>query len=418
MSTHLVSPKFLLEVQSLVNGTVPSSDNSSIDTGFVAWNKLKTILDESTTGSSVFTNAIVSTYSLVYTTSSAYIGGVLGPNGDINFIPYNANRGQKVSSVGTVSTYSLVYSTVSAAYAGGVLAPNGDVNFIPSSAAVGQKLNSSGIVSTYSLVYTTSRAYSGGVLSTSGETHFIPYNANRGQKISSAGVVSTYSLVYTTSGAYLGGVLAPNGDINFMPFNATVGQKISSSGVVSTYSLVYTSSGGGAFSPVAYVLTSGTSYTVPSGATSMKAWVIGGGGGGGYDTSGCGGEIDGGYSGESVKTYSVTGGATITYSVGAAGVKGSTSGPPAPTAGGNTTLTYGGVTITGTGGGIGASNSTGTGGDFNRSFYSGGTLDFQGRVAAVTLSGSSLNAGFKGVGTTDPATSTNGSPGGIVLYFT
>lgn len=213
MSTHLVSPKFLSEVQSLVNGTVPSSDNSSIDTGLVAWNKLKIILDESTTGSSVFTNTIVSTYSLVYTTSSAYIGGVLGPNGDINFIPYSANRGQRISSAGTVSTYSLVYSTVAAAYAGGVLAPNGDVNFIPASAAVGQKLNSSSVVSTYSLVYTTSGAYSGGVLSTSGETHFIPYNGNRGQKISSAGVVSTYSLVYTTSGAYLGGVLAPNGDI-------------------------------------------------------------------------------------------------------------------------------------------------------------------------------------------------------------
>lgn len=246
MSTRLNSPQFISEVQSLVNGTAPSADNSSIDTGLVAWNKLKTILDESTTGSSVFTNAIVSTYSLVYTTSSAYAGGVLSPNGDINYIPYNANRGQRISSAGTVSTYSLVYSTVAAAYAGGVLAPNGDVNFIPASAAVGQKLNSSSVVSTYSLVYTTtSGAYSGGVLSTSGETHFIPYNAARGQKISSAGVVSTYSLVYTTSGAYIGGVLAPNGDINFIPFNATVGQKISSTGTVSTYSLVYTVAAGG-----------------------------------------------------------------------------------------------------------------------------------------------------------------------------
>jgi len=239
MSTHLNSPKFLSEVQSLVNGTVPSSDNSSIDTGLVAWNKLKTILDESTTGSAAFTNSVFSTYSLVYTTSSAYIGGVLGLNGDINFMPFSANRGQKISGLGTVSTYSLVYTT-SSAYAGGVLAPNGDVNFIPYSAGVGQKLNSSGVVSTYSLVYTTSGAYLGGVLGTNGDVHFIPYNANRGQKISIAGVVSTYSLVYTTSGAYSGGVLAPNGDINFIPFNATVGQKISSAGVVSTYSLIYT----------------------------------------------------------------------------------------------------------------------------------------------------------------------------------
>ena len=341
MSTHLISPKFLSEVQSLVNGTVPSSDNSSIDTGLVAWNKLKTILDESTTGSAVFTNAIMSTYSLVYTTSSAYVGGVLSPNGDINFIPNNAVVGQKISSTGTVSTYSLVYSTVTSAYAGGVLAPNGDINFIPFSAAVGQKLNSSGVVSTYSLVYTTSASYVGGVLGTNGDTHFIPCSANRGQKISSAGVVSTYSLVYTTANAYYGGVLAPNGDINFIPFNATVGQKISSAGVVSTYSLVYTvSAGAGAFSPVAYVITSGTSRTVPTGATSMKAWVIGGGGGGkeGVDCNSTS-ECDGGYGGEAVRTYTVVGGNTVSYTIGAGGASN--------TNGTNSTLTYGITTITG-----------------------------------------------------------------------
>jgi len=414
MSTRLNSSSFISEVQSLVNGTVPSSNNSSIDTGLVEWNKLKTILDESTTGSAVFTNGIVSTYSLVYTTSSAYIGGVLSPNGDINFIPFNADRGQRISGAGAVSTYSLVYSTGQPAYAGGVLAPNGDVNFVPYNAAVGQKLNSSGVVSTYSLVYTVVAAYNGGVLGTNGDTHFIPLSANRGQKISSAGVVSTYSLVYTTSLAYSGGVLAPNGDIHFIPFDATVGQKISSAGVVSTYSLVYTSSGGGGFTPVAFVITTGTSRAVPTGATSMKAWVIGGGGGGAYDTGGCGLESDGGYGGESVKTYSVSGGNTITYAVGSAGLQEDGGG----TNGGNTTLTYGGVTITATGGAH-TSDGTGSGGDFNRSFYAGGVLDFQGRVAAVTLSGSSLDAGFKGTAGGGAVNSaTNGAPGGIVLYFT
>lgn len=423
MSTRLNSPQFVSEVQNLVNGTVPSSNNSSIDTGLVAWNKLKTILDESTTGSAVFVESLVSTYSLVYTTSSAYVGGVLSPNGDINFIPYSANRGQRINSAGTVSTYSLVYSTVAAAYSGGVLAPNGDVNFIPTSAAVGQKLNSSGVVSTYSLVYTTAGAYSGGVLSTSGETHFIPYNAARGQKISSAGVVSTYSLVYTTSGAYTGGVLAPNGDINFIPFNATVGQKISSAGTVSTYSLVYTASAG--FSPVAFVITTGTSRTVPAGATSMKVWVIGGGGGGtgGADCN-ASSECDGGYGGEAVKTYTVVGGNTVSYTIGAGGAGG--SGAPAVN-GGNSTLTYGGVTVTGGGGTRGDSGTcglpygTGTGGDFNRSLGASTPYpsDFQGRSAAVTLAGTSLaaNVGKGGLGQVMDV----GLPGGagaIVLYFT
>jgi hypothetical protein len=174
--------------------------------------------------------------------------------------------------------------------------------------------------------------------------------------------------------------------------------------------------GGGGFTPVAFVVTTGTSRSVPTGATSMKAWVIGGGGGGAYDSSGCEGNSDGFYGGESVKTYSVTGGATVTYVVGAAGVGGVTDGA---TQGGTTTLTYGGVTITATGGGtgwIGLADGTGSGGDFNRTFNAAGVLDFQGRVAAVTLSGSGLTAGFKGTST--PSSATNGSPGGIVLYFT
>ena len=78
-------------------------------------------------------------------------------------------------------------------------------------------------------------------------------------------------------------------------------------------------SAGSSFSPVAFVITTGTSRSVPTGATSMKAWVIGGGGGGGYDSNGCEGNVDGFDGGEAVKTYSVTGGVTVTYVIGAAG---------------------------------------------------------------------------------------------------
>jgi hypothetical protein len=175
--------------------------------------------------------------------------------------------------------------------------------------------------------------------------------------------------------------------------------------------------GGGGFTPVAFVITTGTSRSVPTGATSMKAWVIGGGGGGVYDSSGCAGYDDGFNGGESVKTYSVTGGASVTYSVGGAGIAG--PGDYSGTSGGTTTLTYGGVTITATGGcsrPVCGLDGNGSGGDFNRVFNAAGVLDFQGRVAAITLSGGSLTAGFKGVSTSTSAT--NGSPGGIVLYFT
>jgi hypothetical protein len=185
---------------------------------------------------------VVSTYSLVYTETEAYRGGVLAQNGDVHFVPQNANRGQKISAAGVVSTYSLVYTTVSGAYAGGVLDTNGDIHFIPQSADRGQKISSAGVVSTYSLVYTTGTAYFGGVLAQNGDVHFVPASARVGQKISSAGVVSTYSLIFTgASGAYQGGVLAQNGDIHFVPYTASRGQKISAAGVVSTYSLIVAS---------------------------------------------------------------------------------------------------------------------------------------------------------------------------------
>jgi hypothetical protein len=221
------SPSFVEEVRNELQGTLPSGNNSSIGSDLVGWNGFKKILDEGVAGGRLFTNDIVTTYSLAYTTSiAAYFGGILAPNGDIHFVPNSANRGQKISAAGVVSTYDLVY-TVSFAYGGGVLAPNGDIHFIPYNANRGQKIDINGTVSTYSLVYTASAAYSGGVLLPNGDIHFVPDTANRGQKISANGTVSTYSLIYTTTSAYNGGVLAPDGSIYFVPYSAAVGQEIS-----------------------------------------------------------------------------------------------------------------------------------------------------------------------------------------------
>ena len=222
-----ISPSFVTDVDTVTKGTLPTGDNSSIGTDLVAWKKFQNLLYKSITASSPFTTDIVSTYTLVYTTNGAYFGGVLAPNGDIHFIPFSANRGQKVSASGTVSTYSLVYTNSSGAYVGGVLAKNGDIHFVPYIANRGQKVNTSGTVSTYSLVYTNGAgAYIGGVLAPNGDIHFVPYTGIVGQKISAAGVVSTYSLVYTTTNAYRGGVLAPNGNIHFVPYDSFQGQAI------------------------------------------------------------------------------------------------------------------------------------------------------------------------------------------------
>lgn len=106
--------------------------------------------------------------------------------------------------------------------------------------------------------------------------------------------------------------------------------------------------GGSSFTPLYVALTTGTSYTVPTGATSMKAWVVGPGSSGyqiGFTT------YSGSAGGVAYKTYTVSGGNSITYSI---GVRDSS----------NTTLTYGGVTITGNRGnqGTGGSFSGGDGG--------------------------------------------------------
>jgi len=250
-------------------GGVPTFDNLEVTSDLSGWRLFQSSLMSGVDGGAVFNNSnvggIISTYSLVYTTSTgAYRGGVLAPNGDIYFVPDNAIRGQKISSGGVVSTYALVYTTTSA-YAGGVLSPNGDIHFVPYTATRGQKVNSSGVVSTYSLVYTTSSgAFYGGVLAPNGDVHFVPYTSSVGQKVSVDGVVSTYTLAYTTAGAYAGGVLAPDGHIHFVPRAAARGQKITPAGVASTYSLVYTTTQayiGGVVSP------NGEIHFIPSNAT-------------------------------------------------------------------------------------------------------------------------------------------------------
>jgi hypothetical protein len=132
-----------------------------------------------------------------------------------------------------------------------------------------------------------------------------------------------------------------------------------------------------AFSPSAVLLTSGASYTIPAGATTMKAWVVGAGGGS-SDYSGGGG-------GCAFKTWSVAAG-TVSYSVASAVAQ-----YQASTNGGDTTCTYDGVTITGGGG---KSQSNGRGGGT----FSGGDGGENGNVGigtqgSVTQGGSVGGAG-------------------------
>jgi hypothetical protein len=119
------------------------------------------------------------------------------------------------------------------------------------------------------------------------------------------------------------------------------------------------------------VLTTGSSWVIPIGVTSIKVWAIGGGGGGaGAPTNDSTSGGGGGAGGCAVKTYSVSAGQTLTYSIGASGTSGYDTGGGGN--GGNTSATYAGTTILAYGGTGGyynsssdASGGTATGGDVN-----------------------------------------------------
>jgi len=79
---------------------VPTADNSSVGTNLYAWTNLKKQLDAGVINGVPYANdnmsGMVSTYNLVYTLTQGYVGGVLAPNGDIHFVPYSGERGQKM----------------------------------------------------------------------------------------------------------------------------------------------------------------------------------------------------------------------------------------------------------------------------------------------------------------------------------
>ena len=123
-------------------GTVPTADDSSVGTDLYAWTNLKKQLNAGVINGVPYNNngtaGMVSTLSLLAT---AYAGGVLAPNGDIHFIPRSAEVGQKISSAGVVSTYSLIFTAGSAMYAGGILSSDGSITFIPDVADRGQRIS-------------------------------------------------------------------------------------------------------------------------------------------------------------------------------------------------------------------------------------------------------------------------------------
>lgn len=209
----------------------------------------------------------------------------------------------------------------------------------------------------------------------------------------------------------------------------------------------WTGDGGGygTFTPTAVILTSGTTYAAPSGATSVKAWAIGPGSPyiTGMTNPGHGGGV-------AYKTWSITGGQSITYAIGSPGYQDGASFFP----GGDSSVTVSGTTITaragdyvfspggysvpsGDGGADGTASSGGRGGPIGAGSFPSGTCrasagDVSGLLSAVALAGgkaiedcgSQPAFGSGGNGSLSPGRGGGageyGSPvgGAVVLYFT
>lgn len=165
--------------------------------------------------------------------------------------------------------------------------------------------------------------------------------------------------------------------------------------------------------------TSGTSYTVPAGITTLKIWAIGAGGGGAGSTnvdSTSGGA--GGAGGVVYRTFAVTPGQVITYSLGTGGTGGTNTN--GGSAGGSTTATVGGVTVTANGGSGGQynNNATGAGGTY---LGSSNVVPFQVQNAsgASLLSTDTTNMQVSVAGNLNATTySVNGTPGANVTCAT
>lgn len=186
---------------------------------------------------------------------------------------------------------------------------------------------------------------------------------------------------------------------------------------------------------VAFQTAGSGSWSVPAGVTRLYVEAWGAGGGGGFGATGGVHGGGGGSGGGAVKVWAVTPGGTVNYTVGGGGAGGIGPSDANGAAGGNTTVTIGATTITGTGGqgGIGNGGTAGQGGDVSGSSHDvafagsfgqggvsghggiGGTNPRSGQGPAAA--GRGFGGGSSGSGTGGPATGFQGRDGGVLIMY-
>lgn len=306
------------------------------------------------------------------TYQSGYLAGQGFPAENENYLMYNLTNAVNAISNDLANIHAEILSVLS----GQSIPP--DNSHIQLNAAIGSKITST-ITSTY-----INNALTGAGINTA----LVAYGGNLG-----IGKSPSYTLDV-------------NGNIN--------GNSIYISGVQS----INTSHG-------ITVLTSGTSYTVPSGVFGIYVTTIGGGGGGGGAfTAGCGG--GGGGSSKHVTSYvAVTPGSVINYSIGLAGIAGAIGGFNGGD-GGTTTFTGATSSLPGLGGGGGGGSSSpgglGPGGDGSGTLTImefGGTGGGPGGRGTRGVGGNApdFGGGGGGAGASNNLAGGSGGAGCIIIQF-
>jgi hypothetical protein len=172
--------------------------------------------------------------------TSKWIGGVLGPNGKIYCVPYNAtnilvinpaNNSASTTEITTITPTNAL--TGSGKWSRGVLGPNGKIYCVPYNATnilVINPANNSASTSEINITLASTTAkWQGGVLAPNGKIYCVPYEAanilvidpvnNSASTTEITTITPTNAL--TGSAKWVGGVLAPNGKIYCGVHNAT-----------------------------------------------------------------------------------------------------------------------------------------------------------------------------------------------------
>ena len=158
-------------------------------------------------------------------TASGWVGGVVGPDGNIYFAPYAAANILKLNvSTGVTTNITGGATYTASGWVGGVLGPDGNIYFAPYAATNILKLNvATGVTTNITGGVTfTSNGWLGGVLGPDGNIYFAPYVSPNILKLNVAtGVTTTITggATFTGSG-WNCGVLGSDGNIYFIPQNA------------------------------------------------------------------------------------------------------------------------------------------------------------------------------------------------------